>query len=349
MVDVVVDAKPMAKLPYDPNDIPEAVRKRAAAVDALYSNGAVPTQAPEPVSASVPVAPVTAVAAPPTAIPTAPPPAPVSSPSPPASEDANSNTWKSRALSLQGRHEKEVAEYQDQLTQLGTELLHAQNLQRQAKARRAPPAPGFLTAEDEQNYGTQLMDFAQRAALHIVAPKLQQVEEQNKQLREEVTKQNRRVLDQAVEQAVPDYREVDRNPRWHKWLLGVDVMSGRVRQTLLNEAISAGNAPRVASFFNGFKQEEVATGHIELASSQSQQVMAPRDAMIPLASLAAPGRARPATGGETSLPQEKPTYTRVQIRDLYRAHQRGAFVGREADWARQEADMFAAQREGRIR
>ena len=39
MADVVVDQKPMDKLPYDPNDIPDAVKKRAAAVDALYTNG----------------------------------------------------------------------------------------------------------------------------------------------------------------------------------------------------------------------------------------------------------------------------------------------------------------------
>src|SRR5262245_24396744 len=36
--EVVVDQKPMPKLPYDPNVIPPAVRKRAAAVDALYSS-----------------------------------------------------------------------------------------------------------------------------------------------------------------------------------------------------------------------------------------------------------------------------------------------------------------------
>ena len=34
--EVIVDAKPMEKLPYDPNDIPDAVKKRVAAVEALY-------------------------------------------------------------------------------------------------------------------------------------------------------------------------------------------------------------------------------------------------------------------------------------------------------------------------
>jgi len=56
----------------------------------------------------------------------------------------------------------------------------------------------------------------------------------------------------------------------------------------------------------------------------------------------APVRARPAPGGETS----KPIYTRAQIARLYSQHHKGAYIGREAEWARQEADFYAAQREG---
>ena len=41
----------------------------------------------------------------------------------------------------------------------------------------------------------------------------------------------------------------------------------------------------------------------------------------------------------------KPIYTRDQIQQLYRAHQKGAF---RDDWARQEANIIAASREGRI-
>ena len=43
MADVVVDQKPMDKLPYDPNDIPDAVKKRAAAVERSISAAMVRT------------------------------------------------------------------------------------------------------------------------------------------------------------------------------------------------------------------------------------------------------------------------------------------------------------------
>ena len=38
----------------------------------------------------------------------------------------------------------------------------------------------------------------------------------------------------------------------------------------------------------------------------------------------------------------------AQIQALYEAHRRGAYAGREAEWARIDADIIAAAREGRI-
>jgi hypothetical protein len=45
---------------------------------------------------------------------------------------------------------------------------------------------------------------------------------------------------------------------------------------------------------------------------------------------------------------DKPIYTRAQIARLYSLHRRGAYAGREAEWARQEADFYTPQREGRV-
>jgi hypothetical protein len=369
--ETTVDAKPMAKLPYDPKDIPEAVRKRVAAVEALYTQkgsqqsspiepvpqtapGSEPTapepfatqQAPAPAPAEREVLPAQAPPAPEQK--TAEPPRPKSPP-----EDENSETWKSRYERMKGQWtaaQKTVSEMQDQMAQLGNELLQLQRAppQQQVLQRPPPPPPTYLTEQDEQNYGRDLIDFTTRAAAQALTPHLQQIEQQNAELQRRLAIEARNNLDARVEAAVPNFREIDRDPLWHRWLLGVDVLSGRVRQQLLNEAIATASAPRVISFFKGFQQEAIATGHAEPAS-RPLQAEAPRTAAIDLASIAAPGRARPATGGEASLPADKPVYTRAQIAALYSAHRKGAYVGREAEWARQDLDIIAAGREGRIR
>jgi hypothetical protein len=42
-------------------------------------------------------------------------------------------------------------------------------------------------------------------------------------------------------------------------------------------------------------------------------------------------------------------YTREQIAELYAAYRNGAYKGRELEWTRQEADLYRAQRDGRVR
>jgi hypothetical protein len=347
MADVVVDQKPVEKLPYNPDDIPPAVKARAAAVDALYSQNGSSQAAPvpaEPKPEQLPLELETPVAQAP---------AVHSTPAPAAPEDESPEDWKRRYLRMQGQFnasQKTIGEMQEQMTQLGNELLQAQRhaVRPQAQPPQPAPPPAYLTEKDVQDYGHDLVDFAQRAAVHAVAPHLQSLEAQNAELQQRLAREARRNLDQAVELAVPNYREIDRDPRWHRWLLGVDVFSGRVRQQLLDEAISAAAAPRVISFFNGFLREEQATGHLE-PESYSRQAAAPREPALPLASLAAPGRARPATGGDASVPPDRPVYTRALIKQLYEQHRRGAYLGRETEWARQESDIISAGREGRIR
>ena len=88
---------------------------------------------------------------------------------------------------------------------------------------------------------------------------------------------------------------------------------------LLNDAINSGDAGRIAAFFNGYRQ---AAGQ---APPQQQQHS---------------HSSRGSSG--------KRIYSRDDIRELYEMHRCGEFTGREAEWNRIEADIFAAQREGRI-
>jgi hypothetical protein len=181
--------------------------------------------------------------------------------------------------------------------------------------------PNYLTQTDVQNYGSELVDFSMRAAAHAVAPQLQELRETNQQLQRRLAREARHRMDAQVERAVPDYRTIDQDPAWHRYLLSTDPLSGLMRQRVLNDAIAKGSAERVVAFFNSFKQQHG-------ASSGAQ---------------APAGRTGSAYSGG------KPLYTRDNIRQNYEAHRKGAFAGREAEWARWEQDMIAAAREGRIK
>jgi hypothetical protein len=175
-------------------------------------------------------------------------------------------------------------------------------------------AANYLTQSDVDNFGGDLIDFARRAASHELAPRLQNLEAQNAHLHQRLAREARHRLDMQVEHLVPNYREIDRDPRWHAWLSEVDPLTGRVRQNVLNDAINAGSAARVKALFDGFQREA--------------------------------DQAAPTARTAFAASADKPTYTREQIGQLYERHRKGAFS--EKTWARIEADIFAAQHEGRV-
>jgi hypothetical protein len=181
----------------------------------------------------------------------------------------------------------------------------------------------YLTQDDVNNYGHELIDVTQRAALHAVGPALEGLAQQNEELRQRLAVEARRNLDQRVAAAVPNYQAIDRDPRWHRWLLQVDPLSGHPRQLLLNDAIASGSDARIAAFFRGFQQ---AAGDSPSSASAG----------------AAPGRTRSASSTRGR------TYSRDEVAKLYDQHRRGAYAGREAEWAKLEVDIIRAGAEGRI-
>src|SRR5262245_57731477 len=113
----------------------------------------------------------------------------------------------------------------------------------------------YLTQDDVDRFGGDLVNLAQRAAAHALEPTLQGLANENAELQRRLAKESRHRLDQQVAAAVPNYREIDRDPRWHQWLIGLDPHTGQLRQTILNDAIASGNVSRVAAFFRGFERE----------------------------------------------------------------------------------------------
>jgi hypothetical protein len=101
--------------------------------------------------------------------------------------------------------------------------------------RTAPVASAYLTQGDADAYGHDLLDVSQHAALHAISPHLETLQQQNASLQARLAREQKHRMDQELAQLVPNFREIDNNdPNWH-------TMSGRVRQTLLNDAIQKGS------------------------------------------------------------------------------------------------------------
>lgn len=346
--------------------IPASVKRAAAAAEAIHRQA----YAPEP----DPNAPVVDPNAPPVADPAAsippvqsqpqpdpapqpqPQPRPDPAPQPPADQNVSEEQWEHRYHSMKGRYDQSLATIgviQEQMRELGDEnmrmqaLLAGQTPQNQPQPQRQ--GQRHISEDDVKNYGEELLSTVQRAALDAVEPALTTLQAENEQLRQRVTMQARQELYTILDERIPNWKQINTSPRFLAWLRSPDVYSGNVRGKMLHAAFQAASAPRVLAFFNGFIAEEVATGQMASPEPSPQpQPTAPRTPTVPLASLAAPGRAKPATG-DTQVPVDQPIYSRAQIATFYANVRRGMYNGREQEKATEEERIFAAQRDGRVR
>lgn len=366
-VDVERNASSMPLPPIDETvHLPKSVRDAAARADAYYKAAeAPPADGEAPPVEGAPEAPPAPVEPPkppkaPKAKKAAPeaseaPPAPVEAPPAPVEAPVAETEWEHRYRSMKGRYDASqqiLGQMQEQMTMMGEELSRTQNVLMQLQGSNtttAAPTTSLITPKDEQDYGKDLIDLTRRAALDAVQPKLTKLEEENSQLRQQVTQSSQMGVAQLLDREVPNWREINRDVRFKNWLSLRNVYSGVVRKRELDAAYQAADAPRVLAFFKGFVSDEaIATGSGDPAPSTEQPAPAPRQAAVALENLSAPGRARPA-GGDTPTPADKPIFTRAQIARFYSDVRRGMYTGRDKEKAAFEQALFAAQGEGRVR
>jgi hypothetical protein len=269
--------------------------------------------------------------------------------------------WARRYNSMQGRWQaaqRTIGAMEQQMTELGQELVRTQNLVASLQAGNAVVQPqsgqhhgNLITEEDRANYGDELIDLARRAARETVTPELEQLRADNAKLTARVKSTGKREMFQQLDRDVPNWRQINVSAQFKNWLHLPNVYTGQPRGVTLKAAVDGVETPKVVALFRDFLAEANATGQIVPQAQIEQQpapLVPPHQAALSLESLAAPGRARPAAG-DSQVPADKPFYSRAQISQLYRDKQRGLYAGREADFAAAERDLEAAQREGRIR
>jgi hypothetical protein len=174
----------------------------------------------------------------------------------------------------------------------------------------------MITQADRENYGEEFIDLTRRAAADALQPALNQLRQENAQLRQLAQRNQNSTIQQALDQAIPDWRSTYHDPDFADWLSEPDPYAGETRSQLLRRAVAAGDAGRVVRFYQGFQREAHAPAH-QSRAAQSRPT---------------------AIGGNL--------YTRQQITDLYK-RRRDGLIG-DAAWARQEADIVWAASEGRV-
>ena len=263
------------------------------------------------------------------------------------------DNWEHRYNSMKGRFDQS----QQNVQRLSQEVSQLHRLMAEMQATQAAPAQAdtrferLVTPEEENDYGSEFLGVVGKKAKEELTPeikalraKIAELEGRVQGVTSSVVQDARQKMYNALDNDLPNWRELNSNPEFLSWLNLPDAYSGAIRKELLNAAYQRNDALRVAAFFKGFISDEAATNP---AGSSLERGVSPKANKPSLETLAAPGRAK--TAAPAGGPAEKPFFTTAQITQFYSAVNRGEFRGREDEQKQIEAQIFAAQREGRIR
>lgn len=313
--------------------LPRAVEKQAELAEQAYQqaygtpDGTTPP-APAPAVDPAPAEPTEPK--PTESVDSAPPAEPAKTDQPPADKPADESGdldhWKQRAKVAEGRLAKEMPRMAQTIRELRDQLATAE--QKVASLETPAPTNDGIKPEEVEQYGAEFIDMVKRAAKSANG-----VDGDVKKQLEQVTEAQRRVARQAFFESLnrdaPQWEQLNTDQDFLNHLAGLDPYTGRPRQELFDDAYEKLDAWRIANFFNSFEQSR--------QPSTESRPPSRADQVVPSSTRAAQPSAAPA----------KRVWTTEDVARFYDDVRRGKIA--EAEAARIESDIFAAQSEGRFR
>lgn len=169
-------------------------------------------------------------------------------------------TWQQKYRTLQGMYDAEVPRLHAQLKELKAQMKELQT----PKVEEAPKPKErkkLVTDDDVQAFGEDLIEVQRKVAREVAQEfqeELEKLRSDNDVLREQLTKTGSQVSEASFEQRlhrmVPDFDQINADPKWIAWLNEVDPMIRAPRMTVAQEAFNRGDAEGVAYYVNMFKQ-----------------------------------------------------------------------------------------------
>lgn len=246
--------------------------------------------------------------------------------------------WKKRFVNYKASTDQTIHELRETVRSL---LAQAEA---KAPAATAPTDADFLAAisaelsQEERDLmgGDDILRIVARVAQSVASNQVKPVVDrletsQNEQARAKVeftAKQENDEFFGRLTDAVRDWKAIDVDPRWNAWMLEADPASGRIRRDLQVQAYKSRDVQRVAQFYTEWQ-------------AMQGKVVDPKQGKV-MPGAVAPGAPSTTTGSAK-------IWSREEVSAFYNDKRAGKYKGREAEADQTENDIFAAQREGRIR
>ena len=265
----------------------------------------------------------------------------------PRQADNKQDDFETKYRTLQGKYNAEIPRLNDQLRTLQGQVSFLENENTGLKAKNNNQDSGTdddsrFNPDDYNSYGDEF---------GTMAKKLNQLMDENENLKKELGNVSNQVngvrktqgqdsydkymgiVAKKIGESGVDFNQLNADPDFLTWLQDTNPYTGQPRHASLRSAESSLDVERT---FGIFKE------YLESSPKKKQQPAARKPNVQPNHS---------ASGSDFSPPSSvsNTIWTREKVNQLYKEKSAGAWKNREAEFKALEADMFAAQTEGRFR
>lgn len=273
-------------------------------------------------------------------------------------------TWEERFKALQGIFDAKLPQLQNELktsqavSDQQRQMIIAlqgqiQQLQQAPQPAKSAAPASVLTEDELKDYTPEFFSMMARwlepqlnpikhAITELqrnIAPMVQQLSSQVQTVAHSQALTREEKFFQDVQAAVPNWEQVNVDPRFLAWLGVVDSMTGISRHAYLSDARTNLDAGRVVAIFRAYAHE--AGGGTTQAGTSAAQVQ-PQSELEKQVTVESTRRPSPPTGG-----QDTRTYTQKDLDKLYADWRRGVYKGKEAEFQTKERELLEAINSGR--
>ena len=258
--------------------------------------------------------------------------------------DVEEETFKQKYKTLTGKYDAEVPRLHQQVREM-TEV--TKQLQDELKALKVEPTKSkekvsLVTDADRAEFGEELLDVQRRVAQEVSQEYEGRLEQQDaviKNLQEELAKTGSQVgevgFSQRLNQAIPDFPQIDNDERWVAWLNEHDPMLRGPRRVQAQQAFDAGDVEAIAHYVSMWKKTLAAQTEAKPHQAELEKQVAPNRSANSVRTQSASQNSKVYSPKDADRAWNK-------VRTL---NTRGQYA--EAD--KLEADLTAAYMEGRVR
>lgn len=256
----------------------------------------------------------------------------------PVATEVPEETWQQKYRTLEGKYSAEVPRLHAQLKELQAQIAEMREKPKELEPPKDNKPQKLVTDADVEAFGSDLIEVQRKVAREVAMEYLKEIDDlkvANEELRKQITQTGSQIgavsFETRLAQLVPDFEQVNADPKWVAWLDEIDPILRGPRRAAAQDAFNRGDAEAIRDYIALFKGQAAPPKDNKRQAELERQIQPTKSNV------------------STPPPSQKgKTYSTAEIEKMFRKVAELGKKGSFEEAKKLEAEIDAAFLEGRV-